>query len=211
MDRDNEAAIANTHFRQTLLAIRRVLGETGAKDIYRSVNLDVHLATLPPDDLNHNFAAQDYARIMQAIETTYGQRGARILERIGRESFHIILREQATLMSAANKVMSLWSTKQRIHFMMQTIVDTQHKTYPQAEIWLEEKDGQLAYIEQNCLICHERQASHSICYLTTGFIDEALQWATGKEIEVTEIECSAMGNAYCRFEIGKKVPYRSST
>ncbi len=206
MDRENDAAVANTYFRQTLLAINQVLGEKGAQDIYRSANLDVYSSALPPDNLDHKLNAQDFAHLLQTIETTYGQRGPRILRRIGRTSFHIILREQPGWMSTAKRVMNLWSPQQRGQFILEAIVDTQRKTYPKSEIWMEEKNGELAYIEQNCLVCHGRQSSQPVCHLTSGFITEAVHWASEKEFEVRETACIAVGDAYCRFTIGKGNP-----
>lgn len=201
MDRENDTTVANTHFRQVLLAIRQVLGEKGSNDIYQSAKLDIKLASLPPDDLDQIFIAQDFVNLLQTIEVTYGERGPRILRRIGKESFHIVLRDQPGWMGTAKRVMNLWSPEQRIEFMLEAIIDTQRKTYPQFEIWLEEKDGQLAYIEQNCLVCYGRQSSQPICYLTTGFLSEAIHWATEKEFAVKETACTATGNAYCRFTI----------
>ena len=202
MDRESQPAVSNTQFRQTLLAINQVLGEKGSKDIYRSAGLDAYLATLPPDDLTQTFNSHDYSRLLKTIETAYDQKGPWILERIGRETFHIVLREQSTLMSSAKRIISLRPLEQRIQIMMQTIVDTQQKTYPHAETWLEDKQGQLAYIEQNCLVCAGRQSSKPVCHLTVGFIHEALQWATGKDVQVNEIDCIAKGDAFCRFSIG---------
>jgi len=211
MDRENQLTISNTHFRQTLQAINQVLGEKGLHDIYRSTNLEADLVTLPPDDLNRTFSSLDYSRLVQTIETDYGQEGPWILERVGRETFHIVLREQSTLMSSAKRVIRLWKPEQRIHIMMQTILDTQRKTNPHAEIWLEEKHDQLAYIEQNCLVCVGRQSSQPVCHITVGYIHEALQWATDKEVEVSETNCIAKGDAFCRFSIGNEKPQRSST
>lgn len=201
MDRENDAAVANAQFRHTLLAIRKVLGEKGAKDIVQSAKLDVKLASLPPDNSDRTFKEQDYAHLLHTIEVTYGERGPQILNRIGKESLHIILRDQPGLMGTAKRVMSLWSPEQRIEFMLEAIIDTQRKTYPQTDIWLEGKDGQLAYIEQNCIVCYGRQSPKPVCYLTTGFISEAIHWATEKEIEVKETACTAAGDAYCRFTV----------
>ena len=201
MDREIDAAVANAHFRQILLAIRQVLGEKGSKDIYQSAKLDAQLVSLPPDNLDRTFSAQDYAHLLQTIDFTYGERGPRILHRIGKESFHIVLRDQPGWMGTAKRVMNLWSPEQRIKFMLEGIIATQRKAYPQTEIWLEEKDGQLAYIEQNCLVCYGRQDPHPVCYLTTGFISEAMHWATEKEFEVQETACIATGDAYCRFTV----------
>ena len=211
MDRENQLTISNTHFRQTLQAINQVLGDKGSKDIYRSVDLDAYFATLPPDDLKRTFNAHDYSRLLLTIETDYGQEGPLILQRVGREIFHIALRDQTTLMSSAKRVIRLLPPEQRIQIMMQTILDTQQKMYPHAEIWLEEKHDQLAYIEQNCLICVGRQSSQPVCHLTVGFIHEALRWATGKEVQVSENDCSAKGDAFCRFSIGTEYPQSSST
>jgi predicted hydrocarbon binding protein len=35
-----------------------------------------------------------------------------------------------------------------------------------------------------------------------GSLTEAVQWATGKEYEITETHCLAKGDEYCRFEVG---------
>jgi predicted hydrocarbon binding protein len=201
MDRENHLTISNTQFRQTLLAINQVLGENASQVIYRSANLDDYLATLPPDDLNLTINARDYSGLLQTIESAYGQEGPLILQRIGRQTFHLSLRDQSTLMSSARRAIRLWSPDQRLQIMMQTIVDTQRKTYPQSEFWLEEKHDQLAYIEQDCLVCNERKSSKPVCHLTIGFISEALQWATGVKYRVSETDCIAMGDAFCRYSI----------
>jgi predicted hydrocarbon binding protein len=201
MESENDLAVANAHFRQTLIAIRQVLGENGTKDIYQRAKLDSKLSTLPPDDFDHSFDVQDFSRLLHTIELTYGDRGPRILNRIGRESFHVVLRERPSWMGTAKRVMRLWSPEQRIGFMLEAIIDTQRKTYPNSEIWLEEKDGQVSYIEQNCVLCHGRKSQHPICYLMTGFIREAINWVTEKEFEVQETACIGTGDAYCRFSI----------
>lgn len=210
MDRENDAVVVNAQIRHTLLAIRQVLGEKGAEDIYQSARLDVNLASLPPDNSDRTFKEQDYAHLLHTIELTYGERGPRILQRIGKESFHIILRDQPRWMGTAKRVMSLWSPEQRIEFMLEAIIDTQRKIYPQTEIWMEAKDGLLAYIEQNCLVCFGRQSSQPVCFLTTGFISEAIHWAAEKEFEVKETACTAAGDAYCRFTV-ETAKHRSNT
>lgn len=202
MDREHEMSISNTHFRQTLIAISNVLGDKGAREIYKAARLDTHLITLPPDDLDQNFKASEYSHLLQTIETTYGDRGPRILHRIGRESFHIVLRQQTTLMTPARSIIGLWPKNQRSEFILDTLVNTQQKMYPDLEVWLEEKDGRLAYIEQDCFDCYQRKSSHPICSLTTGFLSEAIHWATGMENHVEETDCIARGDAYCRFLIG---------
>lgn len=201
MESEKDLIVVNSHLRQTLLAIRKVLGENGTEDIYKLANLENELSTLPPDNLDQTLKAYDFSRLLQTIELTYGDRGPGILKRIGRESFHIVLREQPGWMGTAKSVMRLWSPEQRIGFILEAIVDNQRKTYPYSEIWLEEKDGQLSYIEQKCVMCHGRNSQNPICYQMTGFISEAIDWVTEKEFEVLETACIGTGDAFCRFSI----------
>ena len=211
MVRDHDPKVANSQVRLTLLAIQNVLGEKNSREIYQSMNMNSYMASLPPDNLEQIFPAQDYAGLLETIETTYGSRGPRILKRIGREYFHLTLREQPNWMSSARRVMNLWKPVQRIEFVLEAIVETQQKTYSHSEVWLEDKNGQLSYIEQNCLVCYQRLSSTPVCIFKIGFISEAIHWATDADIKVEETACIAAGDSYCRFSIEKTLPPRKST
>ena len=69
--------------------------------------------------------------------------------------------------------------------------------------WVDESGERLAYIESTCAICFNRHSETPICHLYVGSINEAVQWATGKEFEVIETHCLAKGDEYCRFEVGE--------
>lgn len=211
MDRETEAVISNAHLRHTLLAIRQVIGEKGFNDLFKSVNLETFLVSYPPDNIDDSIPVQAYARILQTTEEIYGHKGEGILRRIGRESFHLVLREQATRMNLAKRVMGICSIEERLQFILESIIEAKQEMYPHADIWLEEHERKLLLTEQNCLDCYQRQSSQPVCHLTTGMIDEAFLWATGQNIESKETDCIAMGDAYCRFEVKKTPPQRSST
>jgi len=68
---------------------------------------------------------------------------------------------------------------------------------------VEEKDGKIAYVEATCAICHGRTSDHPVCHLYVGSLSEAVKWATGKDYEIIETHCLAMGDPYCRFEVGE--------
>lgn len=211
MDRENDAAIVNTHFRQTLLAINKVLGENRSMEMYYKANLENYSSALSLDNMGRTFTGYEYAHLIETIEKSYGDEGPRILRRIGKEAFHIVLREQSGWMDAGKQVFNLWSSNQRSQFMLEAIVETQRKLYPNHEIWMEEKNGELAYIEQNCLVCYGRKSTETVCQLTTGFIKEAIHWASDVVFDVQETSCTAMGNAYCRFIIAKSSASSQST
>lgn len=211
MVQDHDTKIANSQLRLTLLAIRQVIGEKSSREIFQSLNLDPYLTSLPPDDLEQNLPAQDYANLSETIESTYGSKGPGILERIGRSTFHQILREQPNWMSSARRTMSLWKPVQRIEIMLEAIIESQRTAYPQTETWIENKNGQVSYIEQNCLVCYRRQSSTPVCFLKTGYISEAIHWATEVEFNCLETACIAAGDPFCRFSIEKTSAYQGST
>lgn len=203
MVQEQESKIANSQLRLTLSAIQQVIGEKNYGEIIQSFDTKPDLGTLPPDDLGFMLPAQDYARLLEVVESAYDDRGARILERIGRSCFHLLLREQQNWMSTARSTLSLWKPTRRIEIVLEAIIETQRKMYPQAEAWIENRNGRIAYIEQSCLVCFQRRSSTPVCFLQTGFISEAIHWATGVEFNCVEDACLAAGDPYCRFSIAK--------
>lgn len=203
MIQERDTKIANSQLRLTLIAVRQVIGEKSAREIIQTLDIDTDLRELPADDLEFTFPAGNYAKLLAAIETTYGNRGPRILNRIGRSTFHQILREQPNWMSSARRTMSLWKPTRRIELVLEAIIKTQQNAYPNSEAWIENKNGKISYIEQNCLVCYGRVNSTPVCFLKTGFLRAAVHWATDREYHCTETACIAVGDPYCRFSIDK--------
>ncbi len=69
--------------------------------------------------------------------------------------------------------------------------------------WLEGRHGS-GPIER-CPACWGRQTSYPCCHLSTGLLHEALRWVSGgKNFDVEEITCIAMGDTTCTFEVIKQ-------
>lgn len=203
MVQDHDPKLTNSQLLLTLAAIQQVIGEKSAQEIIKGLDSEADLSDLPPDNLDLKFPARDYAKLLAAVESTYGSRGPRILTRIGRSTFHQVLREQPNWMSSARRTMSLWKPTRRITLMLEAIIESQHKTYPHSESWIEDKNGKISYIEQNCMVCFGRVDSSAVCFLRSGFLSEAVHWATDRDINFQETACIASGDPYCRFSIDK--------
>jgi len=201
MIQHQDPKIANTQLRLTLLGMQQVLGEQSTQEIIGNLDFESELAELPPEDLELRFAAQDYAQLLAAVERSYANQGARILTRIGRATFHQVLREQPNWMSSAHSAMGVLKAKQRIVLILEAIIDAELQIYPQGESWIEQRNGQISIIEQNCLVCCGRQESSPTCYLRSGYLNEAVRWAVEVEYQFQETACIAMGDPYCRFSI----------
>ena len=137
----------------------------------------------------------------QVIEEFYGRGGRGMLRRIGKASFQYAVREQAALLGLAGVALKVLPQKQRIKFILNALVNALKKSNPQVNAWVEETDGNFAYCDASCAICHGRTSTGAICHLYIGSIGEAVQWATGQEFEIVETLCTAKGDPHCRFEV----------
>jgi hypothetical protein len=203
MVKPDEAVIVNALVRQALVAAQEVMGENGLNAVLRSSGLERFVNNLPPDDLNPGIKTGEYAHLNQAIEDFYGRGGRGMLRRIGKASFQYAVREQAALLGIAGVALKLLPVKQRIKFVLNSMVGALKKSNPQVDAWVDESGEHLAYCESTCAICFERHSDQPICHLYVGSVGEAVRWATDQEYEITETHCIAKGDPYCRFEVGE--------
>jgi hypothetical protein len=202
MDDTQERVILNALVRQALVAAQEVMGQNGLNTVLRTSGLERFVNNLPPDDLNPGVNTLEYARLNEAIESFYGRGGRGMLRRIGKASFQYAVREQAGLMGLAGTALKLLPQRQRIRFVLNSMVNALKKSNPQVDAWVEDKDGKLAYCERTCAICYGRKSEQPICHLYVGSIAEAVRWASDTNYDIRETHCVAKGDEYCRFEVG---------
>jgi predicted hydrocarbon binding protein len=198
-----ERFIVNALVRQALFAAQDVMGENGLHAVLRAAGLEHFIDHMPPDDLQPAIKTEEYARFNQAIEEVYGRAGKGILQRVGRVSFQYALQEQPAYLGIAGAALQVLPQKQRIKFILNSMVSALKKTNPAVEAWAGVMDGKLVYIEKTCAICYGRTSDRPVCHLYIGSIGAAVKWATGRDYAVVETHCIAKGDPYCRFEIGE--------
>lgn len=203
MGHREDAVIVNTIVRQALVSAEEVMGANGLNAVLRLSGLERFVDNFPPNNLEPGIQATEYAQLNQAIEEFYGRGGKGMLRRIGKASFLYAINEQTALLGVAGTALKLLPQKQRIKFILNSMVSALKKSNAQVEAWVDESDDKLAYVESSCAICHSRKSEKPICYLYLGSLGEAVKWATGKEYQITETHCMAKGDDYCRFEVGE--------
>lgn len=194
-----EWCFTNALMRQAILAIGEVMGERGLHVVLRQAGLGRYVDELPPSDLEQRIPTVEYATLNQAVEEFCGRAGRGMLRRIGRASFRYGVEEQATLMGIASTALKLMPQKQRIKFVLtqmgKSLMDVNEDTHIEV---VETPEG-FVLADFTCGVCCGREADRPICHLYVGSISEAVKWATGRDYEVREIECRAMGAPACRF------------
>ena len=201
----DDAVMVNTLVRQALISAQEVMGENGLNAVLRSSGLERFIGNFPPDDLDPAIQSVEYAKFNQAIEDFYGRGGRGMLKRIGKASFQYAVREQSALLGLAGVALKLLPEKQRIRFILTSMVNALKKTNSQVEAWVDESGDKVAYVDATCSICYARKSTDTICTLYIGTVGEAVAWATGKQYEINETHCMAKGDEYCRFEVGEAI------
>jgi len=199
----DDAVIVNALVRQALISAQEVMGENGLNTVLRTSGLERFIGNFPPDNLEPAIQASQYAKFNESIESFYGRGGRGMLRRIGKASFQYAVREQSALLGLAGAALKLLPERQRIKFILNSMVGALKKSNPQVEAWVDDSGERVAYLESTCAICHGRQSSDPVCHLYVGSIGEAVQWASGNEHQIVETHCIARGDPYCRFEVGE--------
>jgi len=68
---------------------------------------------------------------------------------------------------------------------------------------IEDRGGKWAYVAPECAMCAGKAADDRICWLFNGTLQESLHWQTGRDLQIEEVECRALGAPACVWEVSK--------
>jgi len=188
-----------------LESIEEIVGKNGLNTILNYANLSSLVNQLPPDSLDKEFDFAHFSMINQAFVDIYGTRGGRGLAlRIGRTTFDDVVKDYGELAGVNDLAFKVLSLKKKIRVGLQAMAD----------IFLEksdlissvsEQENEFIYSVKRCPVCWGRKESdQAVCYYLVGLLQEGLHWVSGgKEFQVTENKCIALGDDVCEFVIHK--------
>jgi predicted hydrocarbon binding protein len=195
----------NAALRTLLQAVQDVMGENGTKAVLNTGGLQKYIGNYPANDLNLGVTFRDYGLSEQAIEDTLGPRGARAtMLRIGRVTFQYGLKEQpAILGNIGGLVLKVLPQAAAMKLVLNNVSNAASKHINQPT-HIEEDANALYFIAEECPCRWRSHREKPACHVTVGVLTEAMNFATGKQIRVEEIECIAAGGAVCKYRIEKK-------
>ena len=167
-------------------------------------NLPALLASsgLMPNDLERveaALAADLYARFQQALRSFYG-RGARgMLIRFGRSMWDRLIAEAGVIEKAELEIARRLPVPARRRRVLGLVAARLQEGGGSASLHTLDLDFLL--VDHASPSAAGQKDDDPICYVTLGFIQGALFWATGKEADVEEIMCKAAGAPACEFKI----------
>lgn len=144
-------------------------------------------------------AARAYAGLQQAMRTVYG-RGARgILQRVGNRFWYNLLDQSGLGVKAQAALVkglpARAARKPALELLARLIAARP------GDITVHTLDLDLLFVDHAAPTANDQHSSEPICWVTLGLIREALYWATGRDYDIAETSCRALGAQTCEFKI----------
>jgi predicted hydrocarbon binding protein len=205
--------IADAIMRWALLAAEEVVGEKGLRVVLRDAGLERFIGNYPPEELTSsgNITFGDYAALNASLLSFFGRAGksmvlraGRVSQAHGREQYSALFKVIGALTTAAVKMLPISAQlKMGLEVQQKVFRDISKSAGQEQILRVEDRGDALAYVDETCAMCAGKQSDQPMCWLFTGALQEGMRWLTGKEIEVIEVECRAMGAPACVWEVNK--------
>jgi len=201
-----------------LKAAEEVVGKQGLTIILRENGLERFIDHPPPENLvlSKEITSGDYASFCTGVMKFYGRAGKSVVIRIGRISSKFATEKQAAVFNvAARTAIKILPLSAQIKTGFENVQSGFRKIYKDSgsEIHLrvEDRGDKWAYVAETCPLCAGKESDSHICWTWIGTLKEFLFWLTGKEFDVEEVECRAMGASACVWEVSKTAKENSSS
>jgi predicted hydrocarbon binding protein len=212
IDLDPVAAVPqiDAYMRYALIAAEEMVGKSALELILRDHQMAQLIDNYPPEkfQISSSFTHKDYTNLCTALIEFYGQNGESESIRFGRIATKPVLEKQgAKLNFAARTAIKFLPLSIQIKTVLETIKNDLDKIYQEVEydasISIENRGDKWAYVDRACALCAGKEADSPICWGWVGTLAESLNWLTGKEFDIDQVECRAMGQEACIWEISK--------
>jgi len=195
--------LPNASLRVLFLSMEEVMGQHGVNAVLNASGLTRFASNYPPNNLESCVPFEEYATVVKAVEDFYGPRAARAqLIRVGRATFQYALKEHPATLGLAGLALKVMPLNMQMKTVLGNVAGGMTKDLHEPSR-VEEQADCFVYVKEACGACQGRQAEKPVCFTTVGAILESLKWATGKNFDVTETVCRAMGGPTCTFRIAK--------
>jgi predicted hydrocarbon binding protein len=149
--------------------------------------------------LNELQAAEAFAEIQRRLRVYYG-RGARgILLRIGQNLWKPVLQQPGILTRLLAFGLKVMPAGMRQKPALDILARAMRGR--EGSVSVHSMDLNLLFVDSSSPTTTGLQEAQPVCFVTLGLIRGMLFWATGKDYDVEETGCCAMGNDACEFKV----------
>ncbi len=202
--------LVDAYMRWALLAAEEVVGKQGLHVLLRNQGLERFIDNYPPEllKISGSITLGDYAQLCAGLLTFFGRAGKSMVIRSGRLTSKYAIEKQGTVYNAAAKTAAkLLPSAMQVKLVLDNMASGYNKLYAEngqeLHFKVEDRGDKWAFISIECPLCAGKAADQPMCWGRIGTLKESVQWLTGKEFDVDEVECRALGAAACIWEISK--------
>lgn len=194
----------NQLFRLAMITAEEILGKEGLNSVLNYIKLQKFIDNYPPDNLESDYASEDFTQLVAGYINILGEKGARsLLFRGGLRGFEISY-EQFPALFHINGVepgkMSPDKMFDEFKRIYQFIIDASIEMYGDIYKFYDCKEGATLEVSP-CIWCVGIKTENPICFAQLGYLYGVTRWIFGKPVKVEETECIASGDDKCKFVI----------
>jgi bacteriochlorophyll 4-vinyl reductase len=202
--------LVDAYMRWALLAAEEVVGKQGLAVVLRNNGLERFVDHYPPEllKISNTITLGDYANLCAGLLTFFGRAGKSMVVRIGRLTSKYAIEKQSGVYNVAAKTAArLMPTGMQVRVVLEAMANGYQKLYQECgqelHFRVEDRGQAWAFISVECPLCAGKTADIPMCWGRNGTLKESATWLTGKEFDVEEVECRAMGAPACVWEVSK--------
>ncbi len=202
--------MVDAYMRWALLAAEEVVGKQGLHVLLREHKLERFIDNYPPEllKISRTITLGEYAQLCAGLLTFFGRAGKSMVIRSGRIASKYAIEKQSGVYNVAAKTAAkLMPSGMQVKLVLDSIANGYNKLYTEngqeLHFSVEDRGDNWAFISVECPLCAGKAAEQPMCWGRIGTLKESLLWLTGKDFNVEEVECRALGAPACVWEVSK--------
>jgi len=202
--------LVDAYMHWALLAAEEVVGKQGLHVLLRERALDRFIDNYPPEllKISGTITLGDYAQLCAGLLTFFRRAGKSMVIRSGRLTSKYAIEKQSGVYNIAAKAAAkLLPSGMQVKLVLDSMANGYNKLYAEnnqeLHFSVEDRGDKWAFICVECPHCAGQASEQPICWGRIGTLKEGALWLTGKDFDVEEVECRAMGANACVWEVNK--------
>jgi predicted hydrocarbon binding protein len=188
--------------------IQNIVGPNGLKSILNYAHLEKYIDNFPPHNDKLEIPLGELQTLFRSLYELFGNRGVRGLQlRVGRENARIGIEGQSQIVKSLKIAARMLPETKKMRLILDKIVEQSMQRFPshfnEPLVELQEKEDYYLIIHRDRFESKDIVAQMPVCNVFVGNLQYVIQWFTGHEYSVEEIECRAMGYPADIFRIEK--------
>ena len=204
MNEPKQRWVESSMMRLAMSSTEATLGKSGYYAVVHVAGLDRLLDAPLPDGAKLETPGEDFAALLNAILSMYGEIPTRGLFRRWGATFGEAAVKRRPSAALLRPLLSLLPLQRRVRTVLTAVINEANAARGEALHTLRDKRDQYILTFNDCLYCAGMHPAEPICYTIVGTLETVLKWGTGRDFAVREVKCSARGDDACVFEIDKQ-------